>query len=113
MILKDNIIKLLEKSVKGLQKSKKLSEFKISTILIEKPKENSHADYSTNLALQIAKITKKNPIEIAKLIESRIMNYESGIFEKIEIARPGFINFFISKEYLQKQIKEILKQKKM
>ena len=68
-------------------------------IKIEHPEDASHGDYSTNIALQL----KRNPAEIVKKIKS-------NIFEKTEVARPGFINFFLSKECLQKQVGEILKQ---
>jgi len=69
-------------------------------IQVERPEQESHGDYSTNVALQI----KKDPAEIAPKLQS-------DLFEKVEAVKPGFINFFISKEYLQKQVGEILKQK--
>ena len=68
-------------------------------IQVERPENEVYGDYSTNIALQL----KKDPAEIVKKIKP-------DLFEKIEIAKPGFINFFLSKEYLQKQVGEILKQ---
>lgn len=76
---------------------------------VEIPEEKTHGDYATNVALILAKKLGKNPIEVAEQIKSRIKN---DLFEKIEIAGPGFINFFLKPEFLQKQIKEILKEDK-
>jgi arginyl-tRNA synthetase len=108
-MVREEIKKLIENSIKALQKEKKLPKFKIPEISVEKPKEKTHGDYSTNIAMIIAKQTKKNPPETAKLIELRIKSQKLRIFEKTEVVKPGFINLFISKEYLQKQVKGILK----
>jgi len=74
-------------------------------IKIEKPERKEFGDYSTNIALQL----KKDPDEIAKKLKAEESN--ARVFEKIEVVPPGFINFFVSKEYLQKQVEEILKEK--
>jgi len=68
----------------------------------------SHGDYSSNAALVLAKKVGKNPREVAEDIKNKI---KSDLFSKIEVAGPGFVNFFISEEYLQKALAEILKQK--
>src|SRR4030042_1893215 len=60
--------------------------------------------------MQITKVAKKNPVEIADILAFRLQLLGSKIFEKIEVVKPGFINFFISKDYLQKQIEEIIKK---
>lgn len=64
---------------------------------VEKPKNKSYGDYSTNLALITAKLLKKNPREIANVFVS---NFEHPLFEKVEIAGAGFINFFINQNEL-------------
>jgi len=86
---REEIIKLIQKAT-GEKPEK---------IKVEQPEDVSHGDYSTNIALQL----KKDPTEIARKLKS-------GIFEKVEVAEPGFINFFLSKEFLQKQVEGILKQ---
>ena len=109
---REEIIKLIEKSIKELQKAKKMPKFDIPEIKIEHPEEKIHGDYSTNIAMVIVKPVKKNPLEIAEIINNQllIINKKLKLFKKIEIAKPGFINFFLSKEYLQRQVDEILKQ---
>ncbi|MDO8435898.1 MAG: arginine--tRNA ligase [bacterium] len=110
-MLRQEIIKLIEKAIKELRKEKKLSKFDIGKIQVECPENGINGDYAANIAMAIAKIEKNNPMGTAENIKSQILNLKSGLFEKIEIAKPGFINFFVSKEYLQNQIGVILKQK--
>jgi len=74
------------------------------------PDNEKFGHYSTNVALKLAKNLKKNPLEIAHQINSELKN--SKIFSKIEVASPGFINFWLKPELLQKELKEILKKKK-
>lgn len=112
-MIREKIVGLIQKSIKKAQKEKIFPKFDVLEIKIEHPEEKTHGDYSTNIAMATVKEAKKSPMEIAKLIvknlESKIKN--QGFFEKIEVVKPGFINFFLSKEFLQKQIIEILKQK--
>ena len=109
-MVRKEIEKLTEKAVKDLY-GKEIA------VSIERPSESVYGDYSTNIAMTI----KKNPQEIADAISSatelsqeargkKRTRFSSPILEKTEV-KNGFINFFISKEYLQKQIVEILKQK--
>jgi len=111
-MIRQEITKLIQKSIKELQKVKKLPKFDIPEIKIEHPEEKVHGDYATNVAMIIAKQVKKNPLEIAEIINNQLLtiNEKMKLFEKIEAKEPGFINFFISKEYLQKEVGEILKQ---
>lgn len=110
-MIRENIEGLIEKSIKELQKEKIFPEFDLPRIKVELPEEELHGDYATNIAMVVTKQTKKSPIEIAENLGSRLQTLGSGFFEKVEVAKPGFINFFISREYLQRQVGEILKQK--
>ncbi len=75
---------------------------------VEIPENKQYGDYATNVAMVLAKQEKRNPAEIAKEIELKI---ESDILEKTEFIN-GFINFYLKPEFLQNQIKEIIKQSK-
>ncbi|MEW6004282.1 MAG: arginine--tRNA ligase [Stygiobacter sp.] len=74
------------------------------------PAQKSHGDYSTNVAMLLSKKLKRNPKEIAEEIISNF-DYDKSIIEKIEIAGPGFINFFFTKNYLPSIVKYILNEK--
>ena len=79
------------------------------SIIIEKTKDTAHGDFATTIAMQMARQLKKNPAVIAEEIVAKI-NRE-GI-EKIEIAKPGFINFFLKAETISSIIKTIIEQEK-
>jgi len=79
-------------------------------ITLERPKLIEHGDFSTNIAMVLAKQVKKNPREIAQSIIDNIE--KNNLFKKIEIAGAGFINFFLKNEALISVIQEILQQKK-
>jgi len=82
-------------------------EDQIPEVILETPKEKAHGDYSTNMAMQLARIAKKAPRMIA---EELIANFDSNkaSIEKIEIAGPGFINFYMDNHYLTNLIPLIL-----
>lgn len=73
-----------------------------------------HGDYSSNVALVLAKKLKQDPLELAKKIKKQLEvdKQKREVIEKIEVAGPGFINFWIFPKYLQEQISEIIKAKK-
>ena len=76
------------------------------SIVIEVPKLRENGDFSTNVAMKLASVLKKNPKEIAEDIVSILSNDEK--FDKVEIAGPGFINFYLNKDYVFKGIKYII-----
>jgi len=105
------IINLIEKSIKELQKEKIFPKFEPPKIKVEHPEEKAHGDYATNIAMVIAGQVKKNPMEIAEALKSKVKGQKSKVFDEVEVVKPGFINFFLSKEYLLKEIKTILREK--
>ena len=107
----EEIQSLIKDSIKRLQKDKFLPAFKISKIFVEHPEDKSHGDYAANTALIIAKQTNKNPMKIAEMISENIKSKSQKLFKKIEIKKPGFINFFLSKKSLLNSMLEIIKQK--
>ncbi|MBF0491626.1 MAG: arginine--tRNA ligase [Deltaproteobacteria bacterium] len=77
-------------------------------IQIEVPSAKTHGDFSCNIAMALASRLKRKPREIAELLQKNIQDSEFSI-EKIEIAGPGFLNFFLSPKAYQKSLEEILK----
>ena len=84
--MKEKIINILEERLAKLN----IDNVDIS---IEIPKNKENGDYSTNIALKLAKSLGKNPMELAKEITEDI---NSDIINQISIASPGFINFFVN-----------------
>jgi arginyl-tRNA synthetase len=77
-----------------------------ATILIERPKQASHGDYSCNLAMQLAKPMRKAPRDIANALIAALPS--SSVVEKVEIAGAGFINVFITTAAKQKVVQGVL-----
>lgn len=76
---------------------------------LENTKELAHGDFATNVAMQLARIAKKNPRMVAEDVINHL-NLGAANIEKAEIAGPGFINFFINKTVLTKVINDIVAQ---
>jgi arginyl-tRNA synthetase len=74
---------------------------------IERPKEHSHGDFSTNAAMMLAKSEKKNPREFAQVIIDNLEMPDEFI-SRADIAGAGFINFFVDNNYYKSELKKIL-----
>lgn len=75
--------------------------------IIEVPNDKKNGDFSTNVAMELTKVLRKNPRDIANTIVTNIK--ENNIIERIDIAGPGFINFYLNKSYLLSGINEVIK----
>ena len=84
-------------------------ELQEDNIVIEIPKDKSHGDYSTNVAMQLTRILKNNPRKIAEGI-MEALDKDAADIESCEIAGPGFINFKIKNTSLAKIIETVLAQ---
>ena len=82
-------------------------EILANSIQLDRPKSIEHGDFSSNLAMALAKTLKKNPRELATLIIKKLP--ASPLIEKVEIAGAGFINFYLSEKARTFIIHEILK----
>ena len=103
-------IALKEALKKAMVKCNFVEDYEIDQITIEIPKEKSHGDYSTNIAMQLTRLLRKNPRMIAEQLIEAIDKEEANI-DSIEIAGPGFINMFMKKDALTSIIKEVLAEK--
>lgn len=91
-----------------------LSALGISTgnIILEHPKNARHGDIACNIAMQSARLLKKNPREIAQQIVQHIESNPNSkkIIQSISIAGPGFINLFLTNEFITDTIHIVLQQ---
>ena len=104
--MKEKLIKLLEESTARCV-SEGLFEVKsLPFIELEVTRDEAHGDYATNVAMIIASQAKKNPRAIAQAIVNKL-NDDDGLLNKVEIAGPGFINFFIREDNWRSPLREI------
>ncbi len=98
------IQKSIQKVLNDLGLKKKRSE-----IHLERPQDETHGDWATNVAMTLSKELKKSPREIAEDIKVGLEEQKDLMktVEKIEIAGPGFINFTFSKDYYLENLQKI------
>ncbi|ANB60106.1 arginine--tRNA ligase [Anoxybacteroides amylolyticum] len=99
--------KLKEEIKQAVFKAGFVAEGELPNIILEVPREKAHGDYSTNMAMQLARVAKKAPRVIAEEIV-RHFNQDAVSVKKIDIAGPGFINFYMDNRYLTNLIPTIL-----
>lgn len=82
----------------------------IPDFLIESPDSSIHGDFATNIAMVGARIFRQSPMLLAQKIVDNL-SLDGTYFQKCEIARPGFINFFLGKTWFTEAIVSILSEK--
>lgn len=106
----------IQQLIKDAIKSAFGIDFEVGKIKVDYPPEGM-GDFSTNVALLLAKEVGKSPMEVAEELKTKISNRGSTstmeveppslVFKKIEVAKPGFLNLYLAEKYLQKVIAEI------
>ena len=94
-IMKNDLIRILKTVLKQIGEEKGI-DFSNKKVSIQENKEKSHGDYASNLAMVIAKDLSQTPREVAEKICSLLPSEEW--IEKVNIAGPGFINFYLKKD---------------
>jgi arginyl-tRNA synthetase len=101
----DELISLVRQAIESAQASSDLPAFEPPAIAIERPKNLEFGDYSTNVAMQTARLAKMAPLKIAELIVKHTPACD--FLSKVEVAPPGFINFTLSDAWLAGQVATI------
>ncbi len=108
--MKIDIITQVKKIIiDSIKKNIKQSNFQIEDIpeiILLTPKNKTHGDLATNIALQLSRVSKLKPIDIAHFIVDNL-DTENNVIDKVEIAQPGFINIKLKENWLYQVINEI------
>lgn len=97
---------LINKAVTHAIEAGELPEADIPDFIIETPANKANGDYSSNVAMAGARAFKKAPRMIAESIVKHL-NLTDTVFDKAEIAGPGFLNFFLSQKYYSEILKDV------
>lgn len=97
---------IIEQAVKKAVSNGALPDAEMPQFNIEKPANKDNGDYSTNVAMAGARAFKKAPRMIAEAIVSCI-DLDGTAFERVEIAGPGFMNFFLSQQFYSNVLKDV------
>ena len=109
VFVKKKLVELLEGAIRSGGEAGLLPGVARPSVEMEWTKDPAHGDYATNIAMVLASQTRKNPREIARILSERIEDPE-GILERVEIAGPGFMNFFIREGVLTRLLEEVERQ---
>ena len=108
--MKDEILKVIKESVDSLAfpgiPAGDDAGFEVE---VSVPKKKEFGDFSTNAALIIGSVTGGNPREVAQQIVEAIEGLRCGFIERLDIAGPGFINFFVNETLFESGLREILR----
>ena len=104
--MKEQLRACILKGIEGCFADGTLTSGVIPPISVEKPAHQEHGDFATNLAMQMAKPERKSPRAIAEILVDKLAG-SSELIESLEIAGPGFINFFIKDAAWRKTLVEI------
>lgn len=105
-MVKNEIIALIGKAIAEAQNRGKLPQFDLPEIPLERPKQEEYGDYATPICFQLARLAHKSPLEIAEILAAHFPESES--LSRVEVARPGFLNFTLDDRWLARQVEEIL-----
>jgi arginyl-tRNA synthetase len=107
-LLKQHLEQLLQQAIAAMRADGLLSEHATNGVRIARTKDKQHGDFTSNVALLAAKPARRTPRELAQLIVQRMPSSE--LVARIEIAGPGFINFYLEAAANQTVIREVLEQ---
>jgi arginyl-tRNA synthetase len=100
------IEKLVQNAILAAQDTGELPAFDVPALVVERPQREEHGDYAATAGMQLASVARMPPFRIAEIIASHIL--QVGFLSKVEVARPGFINFALDDGWLVEQVDHIL-----
>jgi arginyl-tRNA synthetase len=103
-LISEHLARALAEAASSIRGCGKISPEQVE---LEIPKDRKHGDFSTNLAMAVAKAAGLKPRELAEKLAARV-EVDSGMIESVGVAGPGFINAFISHSWLQHNVGQIL-----
>ncbi|HYH05019.1 MAG TPA: arginine--tRNA ligase [Bacillota bacterium] len=107
--VKDSLRQTVSQAAETAKSLGLLSFETLPEVVLEVPKDKNHGNFSTNLALVLAKTVKKAPRDTAQVIISHLP--ADPYIAKCEMAGPGFINFYLNRTWLAETVQEILVQR--
>lgn len=106
--LKEQLSSLFEQAISELKNAGVIPADHDVTIKFERTRQKEHGDFATNLAMTLAKPSRRNPRELAELIVAKLPEHQ--VIVKTEIAGPGFINIFVAQDARQGVINQVLER---
>lgn len=110
-MLRNTVKARIRAALREAQKSGALPDVRVGQFRIERPTRAEMGDYATSVAMQMAASTGRKPKTLAKALRDALARDEkvAALFSRVEVAPPGFINFFVSDEQLRKNTARLLR----
>lgn len=107
----EEIERVVKKSLNDIFEEESLKN-KYFKFLVELSEREEFGDFATNVAMVAAKIFRKPPVVLAESIVKNI-SFENSFFERCEVKKPGFINFFLKDSWFVEVLKNVLEEKEL
>ena len=104
-LLIETIQQLVAQALEAARQEGVLQLETIPEIQVERPGNFEHGDFATNLPLRLARATRIDPLELAQSLASHIAT--GDVIDRVEAARPGFINFYLKESWLRQQVEAV------
>src|SRR5438874_8350953 len=105
-MIRDEIRQVIVDGVQRAQEDHQLPAVAVPDVVVERPSNEAHGDYATSLALRMVRAARMKPMDIAETVARHIALPAS--VARVQVANPGFINFYLEPNWLAQQVDEIL-----
>jgi len=105
-LIQNDIVQLITAAIKKAQKKNDLAKFDIPQVSLQRPKDPSHGDYATAVAISLARFARMAPVQIAEKIIKHLA--PADYIGEVSVAHPGFINIRLAEDWLARQVETIL-----
>ena len=109
--MKKKIRAMLDQALERCFESGQFSRTTVPEYVIEVPNSSNHGHFASNLPLLLASSQRRRPADLAKIILENLEDREQ-VFEKAEVAGPGFINFTVDRKEWHKLLRRIVTEGK-
>ncbi|MEM5774657.1 MAG: hypothetical protein AAGU05_06605, partial [Anaerolineaceae bacterium] len=97
---------LMKQAVESAQAAGDLPAFEIPAIKVDRPKFKEQGDYASGVSLTLTRPAKMAPLQIADILVKHLP--QADFVGKVEVVKPGFINLFLSPDWMKKEVAEII-----
>ncbi len=106
MLIKNHLAELVKRAITNAQTAGALPAFALPAVFVERPQKKEWGDFSTSLALKLAKDAKRAPLQIAQTLAAHMP--PDAAVAQVTTSAPGFVNFILSEAWLAQQVETIL-----
>ena len=104
-LIRDLIIQMVAQSVERARRDGVLQLETVPEVMVERPANPEHGDFATSLPLRLARVTRISPLKLAEELVKQIPT--GDVVERVVVAPPGFINFYLGAHWLQQEVEAV------